>query len=152
VGEILCWPCLSPIFRAGWVWGWGWLGPSLSFVLANVRVGAGARGNPYKWQISLILCPKLYVPRTLYPTLNPYTTQTASAFDNSWVLSPPPIPVLLRPDGLLVLLPMEVWKDEIIRNVNDIYSYTNPHLHDKILENDGDSYKNTSYQCLYPHT
>jgi hypothetical protein len=35
------------------------------------------------------------------------------------------------------------WKDEIIRNVNDSYSYKNPHSHDKVLENDSKSYNNT---------
>ncbi len=46
VGELLRWLAFPPIFRAGWVWGCGWLGPPLSFVLSNVQVGAGGKGQP----------------------------------------------------------------------------------------------------------
>ncbi len=106
VGKSLRWPCLSPSFAWGGSVGWGWLGPPLSFVLANARVGRGqgtALTNDNS-HLSYVLSFMFSGP--FIPTFNPYPTQTVVAFDCA--LSPPPFQVLLRPDGLLVLLLMEV--------------------------------------------
>ncbi len=48
VGKILRQLCFPPIFHAGWGWGCDWLGPPLSLVLANVRVGTGGKGQPLR--------------------------------------------------------------------------------------------------------
>jgi hypothetical protein len=80
VGEILCRPCLPPFFRAGWLRGCGWLGPPLSFVLANARVGAGVKGHSLqKTILHLSYVLSSLSPGPFIPNLSPYPTLTAIA-------------------------------------------------------------------------
>jgi hypothetical protein len=80
VGEILRRPCLSPIFRAGWVWVCGWLGPPLSIILANERVGAGVKGQPLQMAVlHLSYVLSSLSPGPFIPNHSPYSTLTVIA-------------------------------------------------------------------------
>ncbi len=89
VGEIFCRPCLPPIFRAGWVRGCGRLGPPLSFVLANARVGAGGKGQALQMTIlHLSYVSSSLSPGPFIPNLIPYSTLTVIASQIVCNLSP----------------------------------------------------------------
>ncbi len=117
-----------PSIRMGWGWGCSWLVPPLSFVLANMWVGAGGKGQLLQ-MTTLYLS---YVLNSLFPgpfilNLNPYPTLTVVALANS--LRPVPT---LHPGSSCDRMVFsscflwKSWKDEIVRDVNDSLSYKIP--------------------------
>ncbi len=107
---------LSPLFCRVATGQLSWLGPPLVFVLSHAKVGTKALECPYRWH-----CDYIYLKE--HPSINPFT-KSVLFIANSYnllslttircVLSVPPNLDPLITGCLLVLLPTEVWKDEII--------------------------------------